>query len=62
MLLSLPSQAIKVTLLYMPSHLLLPVFRPCGHSKASMLEQGAVREAITKYVKTMELVPQDNPR
>ena len=23
-----------------------------------MLEQGAVREAITKYVKTMELVPQ----
>ena len=46
----------------MPSHKLLPVFRTCGHSKSSLLSATQVREAVTSYIKTNELVSAHDPR
>ena len=48
-------QMLRVTELFMPSHQLLPLFSPLGYTKASLLEQSAVREAVTRYVKSNEL-------
>ena len=48
-------QMLRVTELFMPSHQLLPLFSPLGYTKASLLEQSGVREAVTRYVKSNEL-------
>lgn len=55
-------QMLRVTELFMPSHQLLPLFSPLGYTKASLLEQSGVREAVTRYVKSNELASKDNPR
>lgn len=55
-------QSICVTELYMPSHKLLPVFSCCGYNKSSLLSASQVREVVTSYVKTNELVSAQNPK
>ena len=46
----------------MPSHRMLAIFRSHGYSKTSMLEVGQVRDVVTNYIKSNDLVAKDDQR
>jgi translation initiation factor 2D len=52
---------ISVTELYSPSLKLLPVFRACGHGKASLLTVTEVKEALTRYAEINNLTSSHSP-
>ena len=56
------SKALEYKHLYMPTHKMLSIFSSHGYNKSSMLEVGQVREVVTTYIRSNDLVAKDNPR
>ena len=59
---ALVRQALEYKHLYMPTYKMLSIFSSHGYNKSSMLEVGQVREVVTTYIRSNDLVAKDNPR